>query len=116
MSGVLTDPDDCCTLTLFLIDPESLARGRTGTGVPMNLLMMPTNEDLARERIEMAWREYDVCHACGQPMTIEVVGSSLWIECASLRSLQGVRRRLSTRFHDRHQIELPDDEMIPTAA
>jgi len=82
----------------------------------MNLLMMPTNEDLARERIEMAWREYDVCHACGQPMTIEVVGSSLWIECASLRSLQGVRRRLSTRFHDRHQIELPDDEMILAAA
>jgi hypothetical protein len=82
----------------------------------MNLLMMPTNEDLARERIEMAWREYDVCHACGQPMTIEAVGSSLWIECASLRSLQGVRRRLSTRFHDRHRIELPDDEMIPAAA
>ena len=82
----------------------------------MNLLTMPTNEDLARERIEMAWREYDLCHACGQPMTIEVVGSSLWIECASLRLLQGVRRRLSTLLHDHHQIELPDDEMIPAAA
>ena len=76
----------------------------------MNLLTMPTSEDLARERIEMAWREYDFCRACGQPMTIEVHGGSLWIECASLRSLSG------TRMHDRHEIDLPDDGMVQAAA
>jgi hypothetical protein len=64
----------------------------------------------------MAWREHDFCRACGQPMTIEVHDSSLWIECASLRSLRGIRLRLSTRLHDRHPIELPDDRMIPAAA
>jgi hypothetical protein len=82
----------------------------------MNLLTMPTTEDLARERIEMAWREYDFCRACGQPMTIEVHGGSLWIECASLRSLSGICLRLGTRMHDRHEIDLPDDGMVQAAA
>ena len=82
----------------------------------MNLLTMPTNEDLARERIEMAWREYNLCGGCGQPMSIEAHGNGLWIECASLRSLRGVRLRLSARFHDRHPIELPDRGMFLAAA
>ena len=61
----------------------------------MNPLTMPTAEDFARERIEMAWREGDFCRTCGQPMTIEVHRGSLWIECASLRSRRGIRLRLA---------------------
>lgn len=82
----------------------------------MNALTLSTDEDLARERIEMAWRDYNLCSGCGQPMTIEVHGNSLWIECASLRSLRGIRLRLAARFHDRHAIELPDHGMVLTAA
>jgi hypothetical protein len=82
----------------------------------MNPLTRPTGEDLARERIEMAWRDYPFCRGCGQPMTIEAHGSRLWIECASLRSLRGIRLRLTAGLHERHAIELPDDGMIPAAA
>jgi hypothetical protein len=82
----------------------------------MKLLTTPTTEDLARERIEMAWRAYDFCHSCGQPMTIEVHGAGLWIECASLRSLRGIRLRFGTRIHERHAIDLPDDGMDEAAA
>jgi hypothetical protein len=82
----------------------------------MNVLSMPTAEDLARERIEMAWRDHDVCHACGQAMTIEVHGGNLWIECGSLRPLRGFRLRLASRTHDRHAIDLPDDGMVQAAA
>jgi hypothetical protein len=82
----------------------------------MNLLTTPTAEDLARERIEMAWREHDFCRTCGQAMTIEIHGSSLWIECASLRPLRGFRLGLATRSHDRYPIDLPDDGMVPAAA
>ena len=82
----------------------------------MNPLTMPTAEDFARERIEMAWREGDFCRTCGQPMTIEVHRGSLWIECASLRSRRGIRLRLATRLHDGHEIDLPDDGMVQAAA
>ena len=82
----------------------------------MNPLTMPNDEDRARERIEMAWREYNLCSGCGQPMTIEVHGNCLWIECGSLRSLRGIRLRLAARFHDRHAIELPDHGRVLAAA
>jgi hypothetical protein len=49
-------------------------------------------------------------------MAIEVHGGSLWIECASLRSLRGIRLRLGTRLHDRHEIDLPDEGMVQAAA
>jgi hypothetical protein len=38
----------------------------------MNTHTTPTDEDLARERIEMASHDHPFCQACGQPMTIEV--------------------------------------------
>jgi hypothetical protein len=82
----------------------------------MNPLTMPTNEDLARERIETAWRDYPYCRRCGEPMTIEVRDDGLWIECGSLPPLRGIRFRLGARFHDRHAIELPDDRMMLAAA
>ena len=82
----------------------------------MNTFTLSTDEDLARERIEMASHDHPFCRACGQPMTIEVHGGSLWIECASLRSLSGIRLRLGTRMHDRHEIDLPDDGMVQAAA
>ncbi len=82
----------------------------------MNLLTMPTSEDLAREQIELAWRAYDFCRTCGQPMAIEVHGAGLWVECASLRSLRGIRLRVGTHIHERHPIDLPDDVMLGAAA
>jgi hypothetical protein len=70
----------------------------------MNTHTTPTDEDLARERIEMASHDHPFCQACGQPMTIEVHGSSLWIECASLRPLRGIRLGLASRLHERIEL------------
>jgi hypothetical protein len=70
----------------------------------MNTFTMSTDEDLARERIEMASHDHPFCRACGQPMTIEVHGRELWLECSSLRPLRGLRLRLASNFHDRHSI------------
>jgi len=70
----------------------------------MNTHTTPTDEDLARERIEMASHDHPFCQSCGKPMTIEVHGSSLWIECASLRPLRGIRLRLASRLHERNEI------------
>jgi hypothetical protein len=70
----------------------------------MNAFTVLTDEDLDRERIEMASHEHPFCAACGQPMTIAVHGRELWSECRSLRPLSGLRLRLASSLHDRQAI------------
>lgn len=82
----------------------------------MDTFTMPTDLDLARERIEMAWRDYRFCRDCGQPMVIETHDAALWIECASLRSRRGLRLLLAAGLHERHAIDLPAEVAIPAVA
>ena len=74
-----------------------------------------TDHDIARDRIETAWRDYPTCRACGQPMTIEVRDGGLWMECTALGSLTGLRRLLTAGFHDRHPLDIAT-EVVAVAA
>ncbi len=75
-----------------------------------------TDLDLARERIETALRTYDFCGSCGEPMTIQAREHALWVECASLRGCHGIRFHLAAGLHDRHALDVPADDALPTAA
>jgi hypothetical protein len=75
-----------------------------------------TAHDIARDRIETAWRAYPFCSECGQPMTIESHDGGLWIECTSLRTLTGFRRRLWAGFHERHPLEVSPEPPVDLAA
>ena len=57
-----------------------------------------TDVDPLRERIKLAWSNYEFCNECGMPMVIETHGSRLWIECRTLRSLSGLRLYLSYAY------------------
>ena len=81
----------------------------------MNDLTTRSEADRAREVIESAYRDHDVCEVCGQPMGIAEHGSQLWIECASLRSRHGLRLRLAEGFHERHAIDLPVGDLVLAA-
>jgi hypothetical protein len=81
----------------------------------MNDLTTRSEADRAREMIESAYRDHDLCAACGQPMGIVEHGSRLWIECVSLRSLHGLRLMLAEGFHERHAIDLPVGDMAAAA-
>jgi len=75
-----------------------------------------TDVDSVRERIKLAWSNYEFCNECGMPMVIETHGSRLWIECRSLRSLGGLRLFLSACMHDRYAIEGFDEAADQAAA
>lgn len=75
-----------------------------------------TDVDPLRERIKLAWSNYEFCNECGMPMVIETHGSRLWIECRSLRSLRGLRLSLSACLHDRFAIEGFDEATDQAAA
>lgn len=74
----------------------------------MNELPMTSAQDLARERIEAALRDLTYCAQCGGWMGVDVRGAELWVECESLRSKSGLRLAISTGFHDRRRVELPE--------
>lgn len=74
----------------------------------MNELTMTTDEDTARERIESAMHDLNFCTVCGGSMRVAVRGAEMWVECESLRSRTGLRLGLSSAFHDRVRIELPE--------
>ncbi len=77
----------------------------------MCTLMTRTEADRAREIIESALREHQVCGDCGQPMGIVEHGDELWIECASLRTRRGFWHAFSEAFHERHPLDLPVGEV-----
>jgi len=41
-------------------------------------------------------------------MRVSVRGAEMWVECESLGSRSGLRLAISTGFHDRHLVELPE--------
>ena len=73
----------------------------------MNSTMTTSDMDRAREVIEWALQSHDLCAVCGQPMSITELGGDLWIECTSLRSRHGLRRRLGEAIHERYRLDLP---------
>jgi hypothetical protein len=74
----------------------------------MNQLSITTTEDLARERIEAAMHDLTYCTQCGGWMTVDVRGAEMWVECGSLRSRSGLRLAISSGFHDRRRVDLPE--------
>ena len=82
----------------------------------MNSTITRTSDDVARDRIETAWRDYPLCSDCGRPMTIEAHDGSLWVECTSLRELTGIRRLLTAGFHQRPDLEIPVARVAALAA
>lgn len=74
----------------------------------MGTLLTRTAEDMARERIEQAFRDYERCSGCGADMNVVERGGSLRIECASLAAKTGLRYSLATGLHDSHLVELPE--------
>ena len=82
----------------------------------MNSTNVRTDHDIARDRIETAWQRYPTCTSCGSPMSVELDGGSLWIECTSFRGLTGLRRALASGFHDRHRIDVESDTLLAAAA
>ena len=82
----------------------------------MKMNQSPTDQDLARERIETALRDHDFCAACGRPMTIEERDGVLAIECESMRGLGGFRLFLASGLHERHVIDVLPRDGMPAAA
>lgn len=77
----------------------------------MNTLMTRSEADRARDIIETALTEYNLCADCGAPMGIAEHGNGLWIECSSLRERSGLRLVLAEAFHERHELPVPVDGM-----
>lgn len=74
----------------------------------MGTLLTRTAQDLARERIEQAFRDYERCSGCGADMKITERGGSLHIECASLAPKSGIRYSLAIGLHDSRVVDLPE--------
>jgi len=74
----------------------------------MNRPLMPTLEDRARELIEAELETLTYCHQCGRSMRVAVRGAEMWVECESFGSKSGLRLAISTGFHDRRRVELPE--------
>ena len=53
----------------------------------MNSTITRTSDDVARDRIETAWRDYPLCSDCGRPMTIEAPGSRPSLPDGSLEEI-----------------------------
>ena len=78
----------------------------------MSTLLDRTDQDIARERIEQAFRDYEHCTGCGRDMKIVERTSGLRIECASLAAKRGIRYALAIGLHDSHPIELPESVLV----
>lgn len=74
----------------------------------MNTLLDRTEQDIARERIEQAFRDFERCTGCGRDMKVVERESGLRIECAALAPKSGIRYALASGLHDSHLIELPE--------
>ena len=48
------------------------------------------------------------CTACGGSMRMTVRGAELWVECERLGSKRGLWLAISTGFHDRRLVEMPE--------
>lgn len=67
-----------------------------------------TDEDIARERIEQAFRDHICCRQCGTEMVMLVRSDSLRIECGRLVEKRGLRYLISSGLHESHVVELPE--------
>lgn len=65
-------------------------------------------EEIARERIEQAFRDHVGCRSCGAEMMMLMRDEVLRIECGSLVAKRGIRYSLASALHESHVVELPE--------